>query len=88
MQSLLKRGLTPAGRVLALRREHARLSGERGQTVAAIARNRGQILQISTELDRQDTTRRREIVTELREMTARAAELKERRQRSKTASHG
>ena len=79
LQNLLDRGLAPAGRVLALRREHARLSGERGQTVAAIARNRGQILQIGTELERQDATRREEIVTEVRELTVSAAELEERR---------
>ncbi|MEL6692697.1 MAG: HlyD family type I secretion periplasmic adaptor subunit [Pseudomonadota bacterium] len=79
LQSLLERGLTPAGRVLALRREHARLSGERGQTVAAIARNRGQISQIDTELERQEADRREQVVTELRELTASAAELQERR---------
>ena len=79
LQSLLERGLTPAGRVLALRREHARLSGERGQTVAAIARNRGQISQIDTELERQEADRREQVVTELREITASAAELQERR---------
>ena len=47
--------------------------------MAAIARNRGQILQIGTELERQDATRREEIVTEVRELTVSAAELEERR---------
>ena len=77
-QSLLEKGLTQASRVLSLRRERARLEGQRGETTAAIARNKGRIAQIDIEILRLRSARREEAVTELRDVLIREAELKER----------
>jgi HlyD family secretion protein len=78
MQSLLDRGLTSASQVLILRREQARLTGTRGETVAAIARNRGAIAQLNTERLRLSATRREHAETELGDLAVQLAELQER----------
>jgi HlyD family secretion protein len=64
--------------VLTLRREHARLTKTRGETVVAIARNRGVIAQLNTERLRLSATRREHAETELRDLAVQLAELQER----------
>lgn len=78
MNILLERGLTEAPRVLALRREDARLQGRRGDLYAAVARNRGRISEIDIEQLRLQATRREEAITELRDLLIKRSELRER----------
>ncbi|MEM1384872.1 MAG: HlyD family type I secretion periplasmic adaptor subunit [Pseudomonadota bacterium] len=79
MQSLLDRGLAQASRVLALRREAARIEGDRGRLVAQTAQLRGQISELGREALNLEAQRREEAITQLREIGYRELELKERR---------
>jgi HlyD family secretion protein len=78
-RSLLDKGLTLASRVLALERELARLEGERGSLVARIAEAQGRITEIDIQLTTRDAARVEEAVSELRDLKAEEAELRERR---------
>jgi HlyD family type I secretion membrane fusion protein len=78
-QGLLAKGLTQAGRVLALQRESARLNGERGSQVANIARLKGQISEIELQLIGARSTRVEEAITQLRDLEVNESELRERR---------
>jgi HlyD family type I secretion membrane fusion protein len=76
-ETLLDKGLTEGSRVLALRRENARLAGQKGELEAAVARNLGRIAQIDVEILGIGAKRREEAVTELRDVEARITELAE-----------
>ena len=78
-QTLLDRGLAQAPRVLALRREAARLDGTRGELIAAEGEAEGRITEIGIEILRLDTRLREEAQTSLRDTEAREIELAERR---------
>ncbi|MGB0505190.1 MAG: HlyD family type I secretion periplasmic adaptor subunit [Pikeienuella sp.] len=78
-QDLLKKGLTQAGRVLALERESARLKGERGTQVANIARLKGQISEIEIQIIGARSTRVEEAISQLRDLEVNESELRERR---------
>ena len=81
---LERKKLVPRSRVLALKREAARLEGEAGQLVAEVARARGRIGETrlrSLQIDRDAMT---EVLAELRQVQTEAAELKERRLAAKT----
>lgn len=79
LQGLLERGLTPAGRVLALERERARLGGSAGELDAARAEAEGKITEIDIEILNRGSTRREEANTQLRDLGYRELELAERR---------
>ncbi|PIE10823.1 MAG: RTX toxin [Rhodobacterales bacterium] len=87
-QSLLERGLTPAGPVLALRRERARLQGQAGNLAAARAEAAGRIAEIDLEVIRLDTAMREAAVAELRDLGSRELELRERRRALATRLDG
>lgn len=78
-QSLLDRGLTPAGTVLNLQRESARLNGELGELAASKAQAEGRITEIDIERLKLGTTRREEAITQLRDLRSRELELIEQR---------
>jgi HlyD family secretion protein len=71
--------LATEGRVLALRREQARLEGELGQLRATAAQVRGRIAESEFLIARLGNEARRSILAELAEVQAKAAELSERR---------
>lgn len=79
LQSLLQRGLTQVSRVLSLQREEARLQGENGSLRAAIAESRVRIAEIETEKLGLADRVREEAIAELRDLTFRESELRERR---------
>lgn len=79
LDRLLAQGLVVKSQVLELRRERAQLSGLYGEVQASIARNKGRIAELDTELLRLAASRREEAETELREMLIRRAELTERK---------
>ncbi len=78
-QILLDQGLAQASRVLALRREAARLEGERGQLVAQAASLKGQGAELDAEGLRLEAARREEAITTLRDLGFRELEMKQRR---------
>ncbi|NNU81643.1 HlyD family type I secretion periplasmic adaptor subunit [Halovulum dunhuangense] len=78
-QSLLERGLTQAGRVLALKRESARLGGLVGELQAREAQARAQISETGIQILRLTSTLREEAIAELRDLEVREFELRERR---------
>jgi HlyD family secretion protein len=78
-QGLLDKGLAQAGTVLALQREQARLEGQIGELLAALAQTEGQVTEIEIQISGLDTRRREESATELREIGPAILELAERR---------
>lgn len=78
-RGLLAKGLTPAGRVLALERESARLKGERGSQLANVARLKGQISEIEIQIIGAKSTRVEEAISQLRDLEVNESELRERR---------
>lgn len=79
LSGLLDRGLTQAGRVLALEREKARLEGVAGELDSARAEAEGKITEIDIEILKRGSTRREEANAQLRELGYRELELAERR---------
>jgi HlyD family secretion protein len=78
-RGLLERGLTQTSRVLSLEREKARLEGQIGAFTAQIAQSEGRITEIDIQITGRDAMRLEEAITELRDLTSKAAELREKR---------
>ncbi|WP_413869046.1 HlyD family type I secretion periplasmic adaptor subunit [Albidovulum sp.] len=79
LTALLDKGLTQAGRVLALEREKARLEGVAGELDAARAEAEGKVTEIDIEILKRGSTRREEANSQLRDLGYRELELAERR---------
>ncbi|MEL6641117.1 MAG: HlyD family type I secretion periplasmic adaptor subunit [Pseudomonadota bacterium] len=77
-QSLLQRGLAQASRVSALQREEANLLGRVGELAASQAQAAEQITEIEIQILGQETTRREEAITRLRDLQFNELELSER----------
>lgn len=75
---LYEKGLVPITRVMALRRDKARLEGERGQHIAEIARARGKIGEIELQILQLDQDFLTEVLKDMRESQGKIAELSER----------
>ena len=80
-QSLLDKGLAQAPRVLALRREEARLAGQVGELKANKAQAEGRVTEVELEVLRLSAQRREEATEQLRDIGTQELELAE-RQRS------
>jgi len=78
-QDLLDKGLAQSSRVLALRREDARLRGTVGELTASAAENEGRITEIDLEILSLATQRKEEAITQLRDLQYREFELREQR---------
>jgi HlyD family secretion protein len=78
VQELYKRNLIPIIRYMQLQRDFARVSGERGQLIAEIARGRGKISEIELQILQLDQDFLTEVLRDLREVQGKIAELKER----------
>ena len=78
-QSLLDKGLAQASRVLALRREDARIAGQIGSLIADLGRLSAGINGINIQLVQLDTGRRENSIENLRDISYRSIELAERR---------
>ncbi len=79
LTTLLDRGLTQAGRVLALEREKARLEGVAGELDATRAEAEGKVTEIDIEILKRGSTRREDANAQLRDLGYRELELAERR---------
>jgi HlyD family type I secretion membrane fusion protein len=78
LHGLLKQGLTERTRVLVLERDAARLRGERGGRIADIARSRNAIGGAQLELIQLDRTFREKVASDIRDVQAQIADLRER----------
>ncbi|AUX78430.1 HlyD family type I secretion periplasmic adaptor subunit [Sinorhizobium fredii] len=77
--SLHAQGLMPFSRLAELKRMKAQLSGERGQLMAEIARAATQTTETELQILQLDQDRRSEVLTELRDVDNKLAELTEQR---------
>ena len=78
VQDLYDKRLVPLPRLTALQREAARIEGERGQLVSAIAETRAKISEAQLQTVRVDQDFRTDVVKELGEVRGKEAELVER----------
>ncbi|MEO1537969.1 MAG: HlyD family type I secretion periplasmic adaptor subunit [Pseudomonadota bacterium] len=81
VEELLKKGLVPAQRVSALRREAAHLAGEIGSLTARIAEYKGEIAAHEIERLKRRNERREGAIAELRDVQFRELELAEKHRR-------
>lgn len=79
VRDLHEKGLVSLTRVNSLEREAARLAGERGALVAAVAKSKGQIAETELQSLQIDDDFQTEIVTESRDVQAEIAEFSERK---------
>jgi HlyD family secretion protein len=78
VQDLFDKRLVPLARLTALQREAARIEGERGQLMSAIAETKSKIGEAQLQIVRLDQDFRTEVVKELGESQGKEAELVER----------
>ncbi|CAN7442174.1 HlyD family type I secretion periplasmic adaptor subunit [Mesorhizobium amorphae] len=78
MRTLWKKKLVPISRKTESERAQARLDGENGQLIAAAAQTRGRISEMELAIIQIDQDMRSEVAGELREIDAKASELRER----------
>lgn len=79
VETLFAKKLVPLNRVITLQRQAARLEGERGHLVSAIAQARGKIAETDLQMMQIDRDFRAEVMKELRELDAKVGELGERK---------
>jgi HlyD family secretion protein len=79
LKDLEKKRLVTTNRMVALRREAARLKGERGQLIAAAAKAKGMIAEAELKILGTDQQFKTDVVGELRQVESKQAELEERR---------
>lgn len=77
-QQLLDQGLVQATRVLALRREEARLLGELGELQSVVGRGNAQLIETDIEILKLQSQRQQDALAELREIEFRMIELTQR----------
>ncbi len=78
VSDLYKKNLIPIIRYMQLQRDQAKLTGERGQFIAEIARTRGKISETELQIIQLDQDFRTEVLRELRDIQGKIAEIKER----------
>ena len=79
VRALFRKSLVPISRVTALERDASRLTGERGQIIAATASARGKIAETELQILQIDADMRAEIGKDLAEIRGRWSELVEKR---------
>jgi HlyD family secretion protein len=79
VRELWEKNLVPFVRLTALEREAARLSGERGQAIAAVAQIKGKINEIELQTSQIDQDMRNEVGRELADIRGKISELSERK---------
>jgi HlyD family secretion protein len=77
--ALYEKGLVPMPRLVALQRQKASLDGEKGQLQAEVARAQTRIAETDLQILQLEKDRRAEVLTELRDVDGKLAELEERR---------
>lgn len=79
VRDLWDKNLVPFTRVTSLERDQARLIGERGQVIAAIAQSKGKISEIELQILQVEQDMRTEVGKDLADIRGKTAEMSERR---------
>ena len=79
VRDLWQKNLIPITRLTALERDGARLEGERGQLIAAIAQGKGKISETELQIIQVDQNIRSDVAKELADIRAKIAEMVERK---------
>ena len=79
VRELLKKNLVPLTRLTALERDAARLEGERGQCIAAVAQAKGKISETELQIIQIDQDLSSEVAKDMREVDAKYGEFVERK---------
>ncbi len=79
IRTLHKQNLVPLSRLKALERDQARIAGERGQLLSAVAETKQKIAELELQVLQVDTQHLKDVLSELRDVDAKLAELAERR---------
>jgi membrane fusion protein, type I secretion system len=79
VRALWNKNLVQINRLISLEREAARIKGERGQSIAAMAQSRGRIGEIELQIIQIDQDLSSEVARELREVDAKIGEFVERK---------
>jgi HlyD family secretion protein len=79
VRDLWQKNLIPITRLTALERDGARLEGERGQLIAAIAQSKGKISETELQIIQVDQNIRSDVAKELADIRAKIAEMVERK---------
>lgn len=79
LEELEAKQLVVTSKMVAMRREAARLEGERGSLISAVAQTKGKISEINMQILRIDQDFRTDLMKELRDNEAKNAELEQRR---------
>ncbi len=79
LENLFKKGLVPASRVLALRRDKSALEGEKGGLVARVAEAKSKISETKLQIIQLDDDARTNFLSELRDASVKITEARERR---------
>ena len=79
LEKLFKKGLVPASRVLALRRDKSSLEGQKGGLVARVAEAKSKISETQLQIIQLDDDARTKTLSELRDATVKQNEARERR---------
>lgn len=79
LKALATRGLVPKTRLVALQRQAAQLTGDRGRFIAEIARAESSIGETEIQIIQLERDRRTEVVSELRDVQTKISELSERK---------
>jgi HlyD family secretion protein len=79
VEQLWGKSLVSITKLTAMRREDARLDGERGQLVAAAAQAKGKIAEVELQIIQLDQNLRTDVIKDLREAQGKEAELLERK---------
>jgi len=79
VEPLFKKGLAPKSRLLALKREKARVEGEAGKHLSDIARTRGRIREVSLKILKINVDFHEKVLTTLRDVRIKIVELKDRK---------
>ena len=79
IEKLWVKNLVPLSRIIQLRREAARIEGERAQIVASVAQSKAKIAETNLQIIQLDQDHKTEVMKDLRDAQAKYAELSERR---------
>ena len=79
LEELEAKQLVVTSKMVAMRREAARLEGERGSLISAVAQTKGKISEINMQILRIDQDFRTDLMKELRENEAKLSELEQKR---------
>ena len=79
LEGLLKKGLVPVSRVLALKRERSNLSGQEGELISSIAQTRSRISETKLQIIQLEDEDRGKVLSELRQVETDITQNRERR---------